>query len=88
MVEKNISPISYSLRFEDREKMKEKTAEVIRNVQKLEQKKIIICSPREEKYKLIEVVLDEVGFFVWIYSFLPNNKILDLTCLKAFLGEK
>ncbi|WAR02300.1 GRIA2-like protein [Mya arenaria] len=53
MVENNISPISYTLR------MRDGAAEVLRNVQLLEQKKIVICSPRDDKYNLIQMVLDE-----------------------------
>ena len=40
--------------------MKNNTAEVLRNVKLLEQKKIIVCSPRDAKYELIQLVLDEV----------------------------
>ena len=40
--------------------MKNNTAEVLRNVKLLEQTKIIVCSPRDAKYELIQLVLDEV----------------------------
>lgn len=60
MVEHNISPISYTLKFAKHQKMRESAGEVLRNVQLLQQKKIIICSPRDEKYNLIQLVLAEV----------------------------
>ena len=60
MVENNISPISYTLRFAENWRMKRSAAEVLRNVQLLRQKKIVICSPRDEKYNLIQMVLHEV----------------------------
>ena len=62
MVENNISPIAYSLQLQKKSLMKNNTAEVLRNVKLLEQTRIVICSPREEKYKLIKLVLDEVLF--------------------------
>lgn len=61
MVEHNISPISYTLRYEDEFTMKEHADEVLRNVQLLEQKRIVICSPRDEKYNLIQMVLQQVN---------------------------
>lgn len=60
MVENNISPISYTLRYASKAEMRESADEVLRNVQLLQQKKIIVCSPREEKYNLIKMVLHEV----------------------------
>ncbi|XP_052801887.1 glutamate receptor 2-like [Mya arenaria] len=78
MVENNISPISYTLR------MRDGAAEVLRNVQLLEQKKIVICSPRDDKYNLIQMVLDEASLFQMLADESYSFFILDPTThLKA-----
>lgn len=74
MVENNISPIAYSLQLQNRTLMKNNTAEVLRNVKLLEQEKIIICSPRDEMYKLIQLVLDEV-LTCQLYNHSPADKV-------------
>ncbi|XP_045175501.2 glutamate receptor ionotropic, kainate 2-like [Mercenaria mercenaria] len=84
MVEHNISPISYTLRYQNEEEMKESTDEVLRNVQLLEQKRIVICSPRDEKYNLIQMVLEQAKLFRMLVDESYSFFILDpSTHLKA-----
>lgn len=69
MVEHNISPITYTLKFSEIEdEMRNNTSEVLRNVQLLEQKHIVICSPRDDTYNMIQLVLEEVTYhnYSWL----------------------
>ncbi|XP_052229590.1 glutamate receptor 2-like [Dreissena polymorpha] len=92
MVEHNISPITYTLKFSEMEdEMRNKTAEVLRNVQLLEQKHIVICSPRDDKYNLIQLVLEEASLFQMLadetYSFFildPTTQLKPLTEINMY----
>ena len=81
MVENNISPIAYSLQFQNKARMKNNTAEVLRNVKLLEQTRIIVCSPRDAKYELIQLVLDEVIDL----SIEPCHEIMVLLVLRKLI---
>ncbi|KAK3594050.1 hypothetical protein CHS0354_040811 [Potamilus streckersoni] len=60
MTQNGISPITYSLRFDNSVNIRIQTSDVLRYVQLLEQKVILVCSPRDHDYNLIETVLLEV----------------------------
>ncbi|KAL4225052.1 hypothetical protein ACF0H5_015746 [Mactra antiquata] len=87
MVEQNISPISYTLKYQDKQSMKKKCGEVLRNVQLLEQKRIVVCSPREEKYRLIQMILDEAKLFRMLDDETYSFFILDPTTQLDALTE-
>ncbi|XP_033752870.1 glutamate receptor 4-like [Pecten maximus] len=63
MIQSHISPIPYAVSLGDRSRTSMQTRDVLRNAQMLEQRVVLTCSPRDEKDKLIETVLNEAMSF-------------------------
>ena len=61
MIGRKITPIPYALELGDDAKTKMQTTNVLRNAQRLEQHVFITCSPRDERDRFIETVLNEVS---------------------------
>ncbi|KAL3842037.1 hypothetical protein ACJMK2_020102 [Sinanodonta woodiana] len=82
-----ISPIAYSLRFDNSVNIRNQTSDVLRYIQLLEQKVILVCSPRDHDYNLIETVLLEAKAFGMLSDKSYTFFILDTSCYLKPLDE-
>ena len=61
MIANQISPISYALQMTSEDDIRNQTVGVLRSAQLLRQEIVLICSPRDHKHKLIQIVLEGVS---------------------------